>query len=49
MSLWNDFSQTTPVGLKPVALPERANMALDPYYPWLLSEVTQGVVWRAKL
>ena len=26
--LWNVFSQTTPVGLKPVALPERANMAL---------------------
>ena len=28
VSLWNVFSQTTTVGLKPVALPERANMAL---------------------
>ena len=25
MSLWNEFSQTTPVGLKPIALPEMCN------------------------
>ena len=41
MSLWNDFSQTTPVGLKPIALPERANMALHTT-TWVTSESNQG-------
>ena len=39
--LWNDFSQTTPVGLKPIALPERANMALHTT-TWVTSESNQG-------
>ena len=37
MPLWNVFSQTTPVGLKHVALPERANMALHTT-TWVTSE-----------
>ena len=39
--LWNVFSQTTTVGLKPVALPERANMALHTT-TWVTSESNQG-------